>query len=96
MDKKEIYEKILEKFGNIMQSIVAIEEMSELQKELCKFLRGEPSYDDNHFASIREEIADVQIMLEQMKLVFDPDETVEQIIEIKLQRTVDRYFKEQI
>ena len=40
---------------------IFFEEMSELQKELCKHDRGK----DNREA-IAEEIADVQIMLEQM------------------------------
>ena len=75
-----------------MQCIVAIEEMSELQKELCKFLRGEQYFDVNHFAHVREEIADVQIMLDQLKMIFDDGETVEKIIDEKLQRTIDRYL----
>ena len=39
--------------------------MSELQKEICKHWRGR----DNTRA-IAEEIADVEIMLEQMKMIF--------------------------
>jgi NTP pyrophosphatase (non-canonical NTP hydrolase) len=93
MDRQQIYKQILSQFGNTMQAIVAIEEMSELQKALCKYLRGEQYFDEQYFANVREEIADVQIMLEQLKIVFDSDDTVEQIIDEKLQRTVDRYLK---
>lgn len=42
------------------------EEMAELQKELCKHARGKENR-----AQIAEEIADVQIMLEQMELLHD-------------------------
>jgi NTP pyrophosphatase (non-canonical NTP hydrolase) len=94
MDRQQIYRQILSQFGNTMQSIVAIEEMSELQKALAKYLRGLQYHDyGDVLANIREEIADVQIMLDQLKLVFDSDNTVEQIIDDKLQRTVDRYLK---
>lgn len=58
-------------YGSDMQLIVAIEELSELEKELCKFLRGK-----KNFAAAAEEYADVQIMLEQIKIILlelDPD-----------------------
>lgn len=47
------------------QLIVAIEELSELQKELTKQIRG--NGDINH---ISEEMADVYIMLEQLGIIF--------------------------
>ena len=94
MDRQQIYKQILSQFGNTMQTIVAIEEMSELQKALAKYLCGLQYHDyGDVLANIREEIADVQIMLDQLKLVFDSDNTVEQIIDEKLQRTIDRYLK---
>lgn len=62
----KIYEKAIETFGQQSQINVAIEEMSELTKELCKLNRGR----DNK-AEILEEIADVYIMLHQLTLIFD-------------------------
>jgi len=53
-------------FGEEPQLNVAIEELSELQKEICKRRRGMENKE--HLA---EEIADVEIMLEQMKLMFN-------------------------
>ena len=44
--------------------MMAFEEMSELQKEMCKRFRGEKN--DDHIA---EEIADVEIMLDQLNLM---------------------------
>ena len=59
------YQKAINHFGTIMQTDVAIEEMSELIKELIKFKRGKKNYDE-----IAEEIADVEIMLEQLKIIY--------------------------
>ncbi|MBQ5874231.1 MAG: hypothetical protein IIW58_08820 [Bacteroidales bacterium] len=93
MTRQETYRQILDFFGNTMQCIVAIEEMSELQKALAKYLRGLQYHDyADILADIREEIADVQIMLDQLKMIFDDGQTVEKTIDEKLQRTIDRYL----
>lgn len=68
-------------FGSESQTMMCIEEMAELQKELCKHSRGRNNYYD-----IAEEIADVQIMLEQMIILFDCRETVEDWKFAKLMR----------
>lgn len=85
MNKTELYKKLLEDYG-YAQVIVAIEELSELQKELCKALR----YKLNEINLI-EEIADVEIMLEQMKLYYEIDEEqLEKVKQYKLERTKQR------
>ena len=89
MTKFEIYAKLLERFGSIAQTYVAIEEMAELQKELCKWLRGS-EFGEN----IVEEIADVQIMLDQLKLIFGCSDCVEHTINEKLKRTAQRYLNQ--
>lgn len=66
MKEKEVLEAALSAYGSEIQRAVAIEELSELQKELCKSLRGQT--DRQHIA---EEIADVQIMLEQMMILYE-------------------------
>lgn len=81
MDDKEIIRSALRCFGESNQVVVAIEEMSELQKELCKLLRGRA--DTNHIA---EEIADVEIMLAQMKEAFNLYHSVDTHRYFKLQR----------
>lgn len=63
---KEIYKKAIDTYGKDKQLDVVIEEMSELTKEICKFKRGQ----DNH-QQIVEEIADVEIMLQQLKMICD-------------------------
>ena len=67
MNKKEIFEEAIKQYGGTSQITVAIEEMAELTKELVKHLR----YGDSHpRAQIIEEIADVEIMLEQLVMLF--------------------------
>lgn len=65
-----ILEGAIRKFGIRLQVIVAIEELSELQKELTKWLREKCNP-----ACLLEEMADVSIMLNQLQLIFgDPIE----------------------
>ena len=61
-----IFEKALETYGADLQKQVAIEEMAELTKEICKDFRGKG--DREH---IIEEIADVDIMLQQLMIMYD-------------------------
>lgn len=74
-------ENAIETYGAKHQMIVAIEELSELQKELCKHLRFSGNRDN-----ISEEIADVYIVLEQLILIFNNSEDVERQVEFKLDR----------
>ena len=66
MTRDEILKKALQHYGENSQRIVAIEEMSELIKELCKVASCE-----ENIAHIAEEIADVRIMLDQLEIMFD-------------------------
>lgn len=65
INETEVLQRALDTYGSALQIVMVFEEMSELQKELCKYLRGKYSP-----ANIAEEIADVEIMLEQMKMLF--------------------------
>lgn len=62
----EVLQAAIEKYGAQAQVVVALEEMAELQQALTKFLRGNPDQ-----KNINEEMADVSIMLEQLKLIFN-------------------------
>lgn len=81
----QIVNAAVDTFGESSQVVVAIEEMSELQKELCKLLRGEYHIDD-----MAEEMADVEIMLAQLKVIFANDINVERWKAKKLERLVKR------
>lgn len=61
-----ILEKAIEVYGADLQKQVAIEEMSELIKEICKDFRGKDNKE-----SIIEEIADVDIMLTQLMIIYN-------------------------
>ena len=63
------------------QMIMAVEEIAELTQELTKLYRGkEPGPD------LFNELADVQIMVEQMRTLFETDGQVDDQIEKKLER----------
>ena len=81
MDKIELYRKAIDKYGEEAQRRVAIEELSELIKELCKWDRGQGLR-----VHVAEEIADVQIMLEQLRLMFDCDNVINDWYDFKLER----------
>lgn len=86
MTALEIYKKLREQNGDSAQLVVAIEELSELTKEITKCLRNKGNID--HLA---EEVADVEIMVEQVKLIFNVQDKVEAARQIKLQRLENGY-----
>lgn len=85
MKKKDVYNKAKATWGIDAQVTKAVEELAELQKELCKFL-----LDDGNMAHITEEMADVEIMIEQLKLIFENKEAVKAVKKAKIQRLSDR------
>lgn len=82
---REILKRAVETYGAQAQTLMVFEEMSELQKELCKHARGK----DNREA-IAEEIADVQIMLGQMMILHRCERLVEGYRSQKLERLARR------
>ena len=64
---------------------MVLEEVAELQKEICKLWRGR-----DNIQAIAEEVADVGIMLDQLKLILDITEDVQQIREKKITRLKER------
>ena len=85
LEKKErLYKHLFIKYGIEKQFMVAMEEMSELIKELSKYCRGTQS-------SIKSEIADVEIMLDEIKFILKLDkEEIEAEKEVKLIRQIER------
>ena len=84
-ERRAVYARAIKTYGWRMQMVVALEELSEAQKELCKYMRG-----DGNPAHIAEEIADATIMLEQMRIVLGINEYVSYWIDKKVQRLADR------
>lgn len=81
----QVYARALDHFGEENQLVVALEELSECQKEICKVLRG--YCDVNHLS---EEIADSLIMLEQVIYIFGLNCLVDMEMERKIQRLEKR------
>ncbi|MBQ7047678.1 MAG: hypothetical protein IJN86_01905 [Clostridia bacterium] len=81
----DLYSRAVNTFGETSRLILAIEEMSELTKELSKYIRGR-----QNVGGICEEMADVEIMLEQLKIVFRNRAAVDYHRSQKLQRLSDK------
>lgn len=63
--ERGIFVRTIEMFGVRHQQQKLLEEMAELQKEICKHWDGAENYDE-----IAEEMADVLICMDQMQLIF--------------------------
>lgn len=81
----DIITAAIDAYGEENQIIVAIEELSELQKELTKYLRGRADLDH-----IAEEMADVRIMFTQLEFIFNNFEKVTEWEGMKLRRLQGR------
>lgn len=81
----DLYQLALDKWGVNGQLTVAVEELSELTKEICKTLRNIGNTND-----LAEEVADVEIMCEQLRYIFSIDEDVNDWKTYKLNRLANR------
>ena len=80
--EEDVIRKAIDTYGKDAQLWMVIEEMSELLKEICKFKRGK-----DNFLEIADEMADVYIMLEQLKrLCAVPQDLIQQRIDFKFDR----------
>ena len=74
-----IFENAIERYGAEAQEGIAQEECAELIQAISKKHRGKPH-------NIAEEIADVEIMLEQLKIINGCENEVKEIREQKISR----------
>lgn len=95
INKPNVIRDAIATYGITAQVDMAIEEMSELTKALCKERRCELDSikHSEAVANIIEEIADVAIMLQQMVIIFDRDNEVEGEIKYKIDRLEQRLAK---
>lgn len=87
----DFYNEIIDKLGERNQMIKCVEELTELSQVLCKML----SADDGGVTKDKaiEEIADVEIMLYQIKIILDiSDEEIANMKNYKIIRTAERYL----
>lgn len=82
---------LIDHYGHESQKMMLLEEMAELQKEICKEFRGELNKE-----AITEEVADVLIMLEQVQMMYDiSDIRLLEITNEKLVRQLRRIVDEE-
>ena len=83
---------LIDHYGQESQKMMLLEEMAELQKEICKEFRGELNKE-----AITEEVADVLIMLEQVQMMYDiSDIRLLEITNEKLVRQLRRIIDEKV
>lgn len=86
MVNSEINKKAVLVHGITTESVVCMEELAELAKEISKCLRGE-----GDIGSLTEEMADVYICLDMLKLMYNIDaEQLQDEISYKQHRTLKR------
>jgi len=85
---RELFEKTIAKWGHRAQLEMAQEESTELALAIRKFMRKN---DTTTFDAMASEIADVEIMIEQIKIMLpDIQEKVYSEKEYKLKRLENR------
>lgn len=90
-EREAVYRDALKVFGQQIQEVVAVEELSEVIKEVCKMQRG-----DGSKGALAEEIADATIMLEQLRLIYGINEDVCAFMDqkiVRLKKTVEKAAK---
>jgi hypothetical protein len=101
MTAKETMQLAIDSYGRVNQVIKTVEELSELSQALCKSLirlnytKEKISLEDDsksvdNVDNIFEEMADVEIMLEQCKMMFQCDKKVNKWKQKKIERLEKR------
>ena len=81
---------ILRHYGSSAQRLKAIEELSELLLALARISLNEER-ESERYVNLIEEMADVEVMMAQMRMVFDIDaEEISRIANKKIDRTLKR------
>ena len=94
-DQHKIMKKAISEYGSSHQILKAIEELGELERALIKKMMYQIEFvhrddvKDNHY-NLMEEIADVEIMIYQIKLIYGIFYEVDSLRDKKLQRLKTR------
>lgn len=86
MKRTDLYIEVIQAYGTHNQQLVAVEKMAELTQAIVK-------YERRITHNIAEEIADVEIMLEQLKLMHNIGEQVRYIKRKKKERLYKNILK---
>ena len=83
----EVLKQAIAKFGHNNQLVMVIEESAELIKAVTKYKRW-PNL--TTLQDMYDEAADVLIMIEQIKLMFDCEKQIKERIDFKVNRLKNR------
>ena len=85
-------DKIIDHYGRDHQIEKAVEELGELSVAIAKKRGAEMllQHDPHYRRDIIEEIADVKIVVAQLELIFFCRDEVEQMVDYKLRRTLEK------
>lgn len=95
VDHTATLKKIITVYGQQAQVDMIIEECAEVIQALQKYKRaianhaGEDIQLQNRLDNVHEELADLSIMVEQGRLIFDP-ERIDEWIEFKIKRVKNK------
>jgi len=85
LTREQIHRKVIAKYGRRLQLMIFIEETAELIKEMIRELRQKGNTDKTI-----ERIADAEIMVEQLKIIYNCHHQVEEVKNLKLARLNER------
>lgn len=95
---QELYHRAIDRYGEGAQIMKAIEEFAELTQALCKASAAtgdtDPAVLDEICEHLAEEMADAQIMWQQLLLIFESTGSVAEWTERKLDRLEARLSDE--
>jgi len=92
--EEEVLKMAISRYGETHQVIKATEELSELQKELCRWVEGVLSgafvnnveMRDRSLGLITAEMADVYVTMRQLEMIFHNKAAVQSIVANKIAR----------
>lgn len=87
--RERTYMNAFIRYGETNQAVVAMEELSECQKEIAKFIRG-----IGNAGALAEEVADALICLEQVMMIYGIREMVQIQMDRKVMRLDDKLRRE--
>lgn len=83
---KVILHKAIDFYGSSMQELKAMEELSELIRAIARVKLCDVEERDKAFENLAEEMADVEMMLEQLKIIYNNRDKIKIWRSIKLGR----------
>ena len=90
LKNQERCSELLDEYGPWSQLMMVIEECSELQKECCKMFRQRESYAFVPTQGVVEELVDVIVMCEKLRLMCGLGDEIDELAGRKLKRAVER------